>query len=1401
MPLRTVFERPTPAELAAVVADLLRREPGPAAPPLVPVPRSGGPLPSSFAQQRLWFLHHLDPASPAYNLSLPLRLRGGLDGTALSRALSEMLRRQESLRTVFELRDRQVLQRIEEARPVAVPLVDLGALPADRREEEAEGLVRAEAARCFDLEQGPLLRTLLMRIAAADHVFVLSQHHIVSDAWSMGVFIREMTVLYQAFSQGRPSPLPELPLQYADFAVWQRSWLSGGVLESEVRWWRERLQGVPALLELPLDRPRPPVQTFVGGQAQRQLAAPLATRLLALARSEGATPFMAFLALFEILLLRHTGQSDFALGTPIANRNRGETEALIGFFVNTLVLRCDLTGRPSFRQLLGRVREMTVGSYTHQDLPFEKLVEELRPERSLSHTPLFQVLFSLSSPAEVPSISGLTLESLPLDSGTSKFDLSLFVEERAGSFTLAAGYNSDLFLPATVERLLEHFEVLLEGAVAEPEQPVTLLPLMSAAERDQVVEEWNATAAPFPEASCLHELFDAQVRRSPDAVALVYGEETLTYGELHRRAGALAHRLGRLGVGTDSLVGILAERSLEMVVGLLAILEAGGAYVPLDPSYPADRLAYMLADSGVEVLLTQSRLESALPALPGKLLRLDDPALFAGRPEAAPDSAADPSSLAYTIYTSGSTGRPKGAGVSHRAIVNRLCWMQSAYRLTAADRVLQKTPFSFDVSVWELFWPLITGARLVMAPPGAHQDPAQMAALIRNHGITTLHFVPSMLQVFLEQQGLAEACGSVRQVFASGEALPFELKERFLSRLPGTALHNLYGPTEAAVDVTFHACEPGGERRIVPIGRPISNTSILLLDAEGEPVPIGVPGELHIGGVNLARGYLGRPELTAERFVPDPFAGAAGMRLYRTGDLARFRPDGEVEFLGRLDHQIKLHGVRIELGEVEAALGQHPAIRETVVLARQDGGDTRLVAYLVPRGDATDGAAADAAELRVFLRARLPEAMVPSAFVILPALPLNPSGKVDRRALPAPEWNPRQEALVAPRTPAEQGLAQLWSEILGRSGFGVEDSFFELGGTSLQAAILMISLESRLGASLPLAALFEAPTVARLARYLESRVPAAMDRLSETGAEASEGLSAAAQGVDSPLAAIQTQGSQPPLFCVHPVGGTVFCYLPLARALGPDQPLYGLQSIGFVGGREPLSTVGEIAGTYLAALRSVQPRGPYRLAGWSMGGVIAYEMARRLIALDEEVAVLVLLDSSVPQGSPDLDESEAFAAFAADLAGLTGKRLELEPAVLRGVAPEQRVPFLLEQARAVGALPAGLGVPQLDRLFKVFRANLKALRAWAPLPCRPGEVVSVRPETKLARGAGDGGWTELTGGEVRIWPVPGDHFSLLREPGVAGLARRLGDHLKEISTRRPGSLQTLLELDNREIGS
>ncbi|HLE84125.1 MAG TPA: amino acid adenylation domain-containing protein, partial [Thermoanaerobaculia bacterium] len=926
----------------------------------------------------------------------------------------------------------------------------------------------------------------------------------------LGVALRELAALYAAYLRGDGSPLPELPLQYADYAVWQRRWLTGAVLERQLAYWREHLAAVEPL-QLPTDRPRPRVQSFRGGTRTRSLPAGLEDRLEALRRSERATPFMVLLAAYAAALARASGQEDFAVGTPVANRSREQTEGLVGLFINTVGLRLDLSGAPSFRELLARVRRAALGAFAHQEVPFERVVDELRPERSLARSPLFQVLLTMGIEQERASFELPGLEVTGTFSGavTAKLDLSVAV---VGGVRGAEGrplldsaavwmYNRDLFDGTTVERLARHFGALLAAALEEPDRRLPDLPLLGRGERQQLLE-WNDTAAPLP-AATLDALIRARAEAVPEAVAVTFGAASLTYGELLRRSGLLARRLRALGVGPEALVGIAAERSLELMVGLLGILEAGAAYVPVDPSYPAERRAFMLADSGVRVVLTQERFRDEIAELAAAgvaVLALDglDPAT--GAPAAAAVRAAAPDGAAYAIYTSGSTGKPKGAVNTHRGIVNRLLWMQRTYRLEPGDRVLQKTPVSFDVSVWELFWPLLAGATLVVARPGGHQDPAYLVAAIRDERITTLHFVPSMLQVFLGAPGV-EGCASLRRVIASGEALPGELVRRFYRRLPAP-LHNLYGPTEAAIDVTFHATSPDAGDS-VPIGRPVANTAVHVLDGGLVPVPIGVPGELFLGGVQVARGYHGRPGLTAERFVPDLVAALPGARLYRTGDLARLLADGAVEFLGRLDHQVKVRGFRIELGEIEAALAAQPRVREAVVVARPDRrGETRLTAYLVPAGDLPDGA-----ELRAALAARLPEYMVPSAFVALDELPLNPSGKVDRKRLPepgeagAPGGRAEAGERTPPGTPLEELLAASWGSLLGLDGLGVDEDFFELGGNSLTGAVFINQLQRRLGEIVHVVALFDHPTVGRFARYLARTYPRAVARLLGAGAE------------------------------------------------------------------------------------------------------------------------------------------------------------------------------------------------------------------------------------------------------------------------------------------------------------
>jgi amino acid adenylation domain-containing protein/non-ribosomal peptide synthase protein (TIGR01720 family) len=1088
LPVRQIFETPTVATLARVVEQALRVGSAPEAPPLAPVSRDAD-LPLSFAQQRLWFLHQLDPESPAYNMPLAVRLTGGLDAPALARALSGIVRRHEVLRTRFESREGTPVQVVAPPSPLALPVIDLAGLPEGHRAPELLRLASREAARPFDLARAPLLRAHLVRLAPAEHALLATMHHIASDGWSMDVFTAETGALYRAFREGGAPPLPELTVQYADYAVWQRRWLQGEALAARIAWWREALAGI-APLELPTDRPRPPVQTFAGGDLAFALPGALSDALQALARRTGATLFMALLAAFQAFLGRITGQRDIAVGTPVAGRDRTELEGLIGFFVNTLVLRGDLAGNPGFRELLDRTRERALAAYTHQEVPFEKLVEELQPERHLSRTPLFQVMFQMASPPAEPDFPGLGVEPLAVGSGTAKFDLTLSLGASPAGLAGLANYNRDLFEAVTVQRFTRQLETLLGALVARPEEPLSGLPLLTGGERHQILVEHNDTAVAEPDEMRLHRLVERQAERSPGAVALAWEGGSLSYAGLDARSNRLARRLRRLGAGPDVPVAICAERSPDLVVGLLAILKAGGTYLPLDPSYPRERLELMVEDalSGVKapVLLAQQGLAHLFAGSPAAarthLVLLDgEEDAGAGESTGSLDGGAGPDHLAYVIYTSGSTGRPKGVMNTHRAICNRLLWMQEAFGLTSADRVLQKTPVSFDVSVWELFWPLLTGARLVLARPGGHRDGAYLVRLIEEQEITTLHFVPSMLQAFLEEPDV-ERCRSLRRVIASGEALPADLVRRFFARLPATELHNLYGPTEAAVDVTAHACTPGAHAT-VPIGRPIANVGIWLLDSAFEPVPAGVPGELYIGGVALARGYLGRPEMTAERFVPHPAGERPGARLYRTGDLARRLPDGRIEYLGRTDHQVKLRGFRIELGEIEAALAGCPGVREAVVVARRDPpGETRLVAYVVPAGE--PGPAGT--ELRDRLRERLPDYMVPTAFVRLAALPSSPSGKVDRRALPAPERVPGSAGEnKAPATPVEELVAGVWADLLGLDRVGTDESFFDLGGHSLLATRVLSRLRAALGVELPLRDLFEAPTVAALARAAE----------------------------------------------------------------------------------------------------------------------------------------------------------------------------------------------------------------------------------------------------------------------------------------------------------------------------
>ncbi|HYH79360.1 MAG TPA: amino acid adenylation domain-containing protein, partial [Longimicrobium sp.] len=1079
LPLRAVFEAQTVHALAARVEAL--RGTGAEAPPVAPADRSGE-LPLSFAQQRLWFIDRLEPGIAAYNLPVALRLRGEIDPAGLAWALTELVRRHEVLRTTFAIGvDGGPVQVVHAPAPVALPVVDLSAVDPAARDAQAGRLANEEASRPFDLARGPVLRCTLLRLGAADAVVLFTLHHIASDGWSMEILQREVTALYGAWTRGEDANLPDLPVQYADHAVWQRRWLEGEVLARDLAYWRARLAGAPPVLALPTDRPRAAAVGRRGAGHGFALTPELSRALRDLGRGEGATPYMTLLAAWQALLARHGAGDDVVVGTPVAGRTRLETEGLIGFFVNTLVIRTGFDGDPTFREVLASVREAVLEAQAHQDVPFERLVDELEVERSLSHAPLFQVLFTFRQAAPGDGelrLGAAEIEPLASGSGTVQFDLTLGMSGSGDRLAGTISYRTALFDAATIERMAGRLVRLLERAAADPDARLSGLELVDEAER-RVLEGWNATARDFGADVCLHRLVEAQAVRTPDAAAVVFEGEALSYGELDRRANQLAHHLRRHGVGPEVRVAVCAERSPELVVALLGVLKAGGAYVPVDPANPAERIAHTLRDAGAAVLLTQARHLDRLPPVEARTLALDAAwGEVAGEPGTAPETGVTPGHLAYVIYTSGSTGRPKGAMNTHRGVVNRLAWMQEMFGLRADEAVLQKTPYSFDVSVWELFWPLMVGSRLVLARPEGHRDPAYLVETIRRERITTAHFVPSMLQAFLEHPE-AEALPGLARVVCSGEALPAALAARFHARLPGTELHNLYGPTEAAVDVTAWRCLPGAAGP-VPIGRPVANTRMHVLDAALRPQPVGVPGELFIAGVQVGRGYLGRPALTAAAFVPDPRSPEPGARMYRTGDRARWLATGELEYLGRVDFQLKVRGFRIEPGEIEAELLRHPGVREAVVLARDDrAGEKRLVAYVV--ADAWPGAEA----LRAHLSARLPDYMVPGALIALDALPLTPSGKVDRRALPEPDLA-AEGAYVAPRTAAEEVLAEIWGEVLGVERVGVADGFFELGGHSLIATRVVSRTRQAFGVELPLRAVFEAQTVRALAARVEA---------------------------------------------------------------------------------------------------------------------------------------------------------------------------------------------------------------------------------------------------------------------------------------------------------------------------
>ncbi len=1260
------------------------------------------------------------------------------------------------------------------------------------QEREVQRLLRVEVQHQFDLERGPLFRATLLRLHSTFHILSLNMHHIISDGWSLRILIQELVTLYNAISTNLDSSevplstlhsplstkqplstiLPPLPIQYVDFAQWQRQWLQGARLAQQVNYWKQQLTGAPALLELPTDFPRPPVQQFRGANAYFQVPLEVMQPLEQISRQAQTTLFMTTLATFAILLSRYSGQRDIVIGSPIAGRTLKEIEPLIGFFVNTLVLRLHLEENPTVDEFLQQVRQVTLGAYTHQEIPFEQLVEELQPARSLSYSPLFQVMFMLQSmPLSPLELVGLSMTPLMQDNVMVKFDLTVSLEETPHGLSGTVEYNSDLFTATTIQRLINHYQTLLTSLVSHRQQPVLQLPLLSVAEEQQIRVTWNNTQVAYPTHQCVHQLFESQVEKTPDAIAVVFEEQTLSYRQLNQRANQLAHYLQTLGVQPETLVGICVERSLEMMIGLLGVLKAGGAYVPLDPAFPSDRLAFYVEDANVTILVIQSSLKElfASPSIQRVCLDTGSHLLVQHSPD-NPRSGVTPANLAYVIYTSGSTGKPKGVMIGHQAVVNFLSSMRDKPGLTSRDVLMAVTTISFDIAGLELYLPLLVGAKIILARREWVTDGPQLLDKLMSSGTTVMQATPATWRLLLASGWESPL---PLKVLCGGEALTRELSSQLLDK--SGAVWNLYGPTEttiwSAVHQVSHSSDWDSKEVVEPLGYPIANTQFYILDTYSQVVPVGVAGELHIGGDGLARGYLNRPELTAEKFIPHPFSNDHAAKIYKTGDLARYLPNGNIEYLGRLDNQVKIRGFRIELGEIEAALVQHPSIRQSVVLVHTDTtGEKRLVAYLVM---SSPDLPVDVTAVREVLKQRLPDYMIPAVFISLPAFPLTPNGKVNRLALPAPEAMARQlrSHYVAPRDTVELQLVPIWEDLLNVHPIGIQDNFFELGGHSLLAVRLMAQIERQFQKRLQLASLFQGATIEQQARLLHQHREEAW----------------------SALVPIQPKGSQPPFFGLAGAGGHVLYFYELARHLGSDQPCYGLQPRGLDGDSSPHQTVEEIATYYIETMRTVQPQGPYRIGGHSFGGWVAYEMAQQLRKQGEEVALLAILDTPAPRPvkphsvQDGWDKAQWLTHLARIMGHLYHVTLSVTEETLRELAPETQLRYVHDQLKQAQILPNEASIKPFRGIVEVYKANVRT--HYYPKNVEPVTLTLFRardaqPDTLAVEEAQNRelwkdpayGWSAF--GEVTVMEVPGDHLTMLNAPQVEALAGRLRESLQ-----------------------
>ncbi|BAY41549.1 amino acid adenylation domain-containing protein (plasmid) [Nostoc sp. NIES-2111] len=1337
-------------------------------------------FPTSFAQQRLWFLDKLAPGNSSYNVSTAIRLTGFLQITALKQAFNEIVRRHETLRTTFVMLEQQPVQAIAPSLYIPLPLIDLRDLESKEREIQVKQIITVEAEYPFNLTTGPLLRIKLLQIEQAEYILLLNIHHIVADGWSIGVLIKELGILYKAFvenqqylmtSQSVSALLPELHIQYADFAQWQREWLQTveingySSLQIQLAYWQKQLDNL-SVLNLPTDRLRPAVPTNRGAKQFLELPQSLTQALEELNYQEDVSLFMTLLAGFKTLLYRYTQQEDIVVGSAIANRNRSELEGLIGFFVNSLVLRTDFSGNPTFRQLLQRVREVTLEAYAHQDLPFEKLVEELQPERNLSHHPLFGVVFSLqNTPIQALELPGLTLSPFKFDNKTAKLDLEFHLWRDRESIKGEIIYSTDLFDDITITRMLGHFQTLLESIVANPEQCLIDLSVLTANEKQQLID-WNNTKTEHTQNKCFHQLFLEQVEKTPDGIALVFEQTQLTYLQLNHQANQLAHHLKNLGVVPDIVVGICIERCPQMIVALLGILKAGGTYLPLDPSYPQERLQFILEDAKVSVLVTQQKFVELFEKSTLSVVYWDrDKSAIASHSKENPVDCVTLRNLAYIIYTSGSTGQPKGVLIEHRGLTNLIKAQIEVFNLQPSSRILQFASLSFDAATFEIVMALGTGAALYLAKKESLIPDQNLIQLLRKNAITHVTFPPSVLKVIPR-----ESLPKLQTIICAGEPCYGEVVQPWLS--PNRQLFNAYGPTEATVWSTITEITSISEK--IPIGRPIINTQIYILDKHFQPVPIGVPGEIYIGGEGLARGYINLDELTSQKFIPNVFDEVEGKRLYRTGDLACYRPDGNIEFLERIDHQVKIRGFRIELGEIETVIKQHPSVKEAVIVAKTILDEKDLIAYVTFKLNQV----VTKNEIKEFLKLKLPAYMLPRNLIVLDCLPLLPNGKVNRQALISltiSNSNSIDKTFIAPRTDTELKLAQIWAEVLNVERVAIHDNFFDLGGNSLLSVRLLNQICRQFEQEIPLSTLFLNQTIASLATCLSNKT----DTLAS-----------------SPLVAIQPSGTNPPFFCVHPIFGVVLPYYELAHHLGKNQPFYGLQPIGIDNKNTPLTSIEDMAASYIQALRQVQPEGPYFLGGWSFGGIVAFEMAQQLQKAGDEVALIAMLDTlaPIPENIPSFGNGFQFLIttvmrdiwpFIREycyliLAHIKNKitrflnnyitkfiktkllsHISFKDSSISNIDVNQVISQVLNEVSIVTAL-------------RIFWANNQAVLKYTPQTYLQ-QITLFKTITKLSVADADSsmGWDKLAVEKTEIHPISGNHLTMLRQPHIQVLAAQL----------------------------